>query len=94
MKSRIRFTEEAYERLDEIAEYIDSQTLSKKTTAGYIRKLRDYITETLSRFPQAGRPAEELAPGVRKLVYQGFSIIYRLGDERIDILTLYRENLP
>ena len=58
-----------------------------------MKKLRQYITQTLNHFPQAGRPSAELAPNTRKLVYQGFSIIYRISDERIEILTIYRENL-
>jgi len=36
----------------------------------------------------------ELAPNTRKLVYQGFSIIYRIANDRVEILTIYRENLP
>jgi plasmid stabilization system protein ParE len=90
---KIEFSNKAYQRLEELAEYIYEQSKSKKTTITYIKKLRQYIIETLTHFPQAGRPSEELAPNTRKLVYQGFSIIYRISNERIEILTIYRESL-
>jgi plasmid stabilization system protein ParE len=56
--------------------------------------MKEYIVTMLSSFPKAGRPSEELAPNTRKLVYQGYSIVYRIAQEHIEILTLYRENLP
>ena len=90
---KIDFSQKAYQRLEVLAEYIYQQSGSKKTTVTYIKKLRQFTTQTLNNFPQAGRPSEELAPNTRKLVYQGFSIIYRISDERIEILTIYRENL-
>ena len=91
---KIEFSKKAYQRLEALADYIYEQSNSKKTTVTYIKNLRLYIVETLTHFPTAGRPSEDLAPNTRKLVYQGFSIIYRVSDERIEILTIYRENLP
>ncbi|MDD4856454.1 MAG: type II toxin-antitoxin system RelE/ParE family toxin [Sulfuricurvum sp.] len=77
-----------------IAEYIYEQTQSKKLTREYLQRFREFIVSTLSAFPYAGRSAEELISGSRKLVYQGYSIIYVVEPERIWVLTLYRENLP
>ena len=91
---KIEFSHKAYQRLDALADYIYEQSNSKKTTVTYIKNLRQYIVETLTHFPQAGRPSEELASNTRKLVYQGFSIVYRIANNRIEILTIYRENLP
>lgn len=90
---KINFSQKAYQRLEALAEYVYEQSGSKKATVSYVKKLRQYIIETLESFPQAGRPSEELAPNTRKLVYQGFSIIYCISDESIEILTIYRENL-
>lgn len=91
---KIEFTQNAYERLDALAAFIYEQSRSRKITAEYIKKIRTYIIETLTQFPQSGRPSDDLAPNTRKLVYQGFSIIYRMRNERIEILTIYKENLP
>jgi plasmid stabilization system protein ParE len=77
-----------------IAEYIYEQTKSKKRTREYLQRLREFIVSTLSAFPYAGRSCEELISGSRKLVYQGYSIIYTAQKDQIWILTLYRENLP
>ncbi len=81
-------------RLEMIAEYIYEQTKSKKLTREYLQRLREFIVSTLSAFPYAGRSCEELISGSRKLVYQGYSIIYTVEKDQIWILTLYRENLP
>ena len=91
---KIEFSHKAYSRLEEIAEYIYEQSKSKKITRTYLIKFRHYIIQTLTHFPHAGRPSEELFSGTRKLVYQGYSIIYRVFEERVEILTIYRENLP
>lgn len=37
---------------------------------------------------------EKFGAGIRRLSYQKYSILYRINDEQIDILTFYRENLP
>lgn len=81
-------------RLEMIAEYIYEQTKSKKLTREYLQHLREFIVSTLSAFPYAGRSCEEIISGSRKLVYQGYSIIYTIEKDQIWILTLYRENLP
>lgn len=91
---RIDFSPKAYMRLEMIAEYIYEQTKSKKLTREYLQRLREFIVSTLSAFPYAGRSCEELISGSRKLVYQGYSIIYTVEKDQIWILTLYRENLP
>jgi plasmid stabilization system protein ParE len=91
---QIDFSPKAKARLEAIAEYIYEQTKSKKLTREYLQKMHSFITSTLGAFPYAGRSCEELASGARKLVYQGYSIIYTVKDEQIWILTLYRENLP
>jgi len=91
---QIDFSPKAQMRLEMIAEYIYEQTKSKKLTREYLQRLREFIARTLSAFPYAGRSCEELISGSRKLVYQGYSIIYTVEKEQLWILTIYRENLP
>lgn len=91
---RIDFSPTALARLEAIAEYIYEQTKSKRLTREYLFQMREFIVTTLTAFPYAGRSSEELISGSRKLVYQGYSIIYTVEKEQIWILTLYRENLP
>jgi len=91
---KIKFSNTAYNALDEISDYIYEQSASKEATVRYLKQFRRYIIETLQHFPKAGRLSEELAPNSKKLVYHGYSIIYKISDEHIEILTLYRERLP
>jgi plasmid stabilization system protein ParE len=92
---KIEFSQNAYHALEQIAEYVYEKSRSRQITAEYIRKIRTFIFSMLSSFPRAGRSAEEFGEGIRKLVYQRYSILYKIIDnDHIVILTIYRENLP
>ena len=91
---KVVFSNIATDNLIRQALYIFEQTQSIDLSDKYLDEMKEYIVTMLSSFPKAGRPSEELAPNTRKLVYQGYSIVYRIGQEHIEILTLYRENLP
>ena len=92
--TKIVFSKTATDNLISQALYIFEQTQSIELSDRYLEKMKAYIVTTLSAFPKAGRPSEDLAPHTRKLVYHRYSIIYRIDQERIEILTVYRENLP
>jgi len=92
--ANVVFSKEAVDDLVSQALYIYERTQSIELSDNYLDGMKAFIVETLSHFPRAGRPSEDIAPDSRKLVYQGYSIIYRITGDRIEILTLYRENLP
>ncbi|MEA2029547.1 MAG: type II toxin-antitoxin system RelE/ParE family toxin [Campylobacterota bacterium] len=96
MKIKILFSPRATTRLEALADYIYERSHSKAITREYLKKLKEYTISTLTIFPHAGRQSDEIYPNSHKLVYQGYSIIYRYNqnEETITILTLYRENLP
>ncbi len=91
---KIEFTEEALQNLYEIAEYIYEETCSKSITAKNIRKLKAFTKASLIDFPKLGRPAEEFGINIRKLVYHRYCILYIIQEKHIDIIAIYRENLP
>ena len=90
--TEIIFSRKATNNLIKQAKYIYSQTKSEEITDRYLDKMKTFIVEILSNFPKSGRPSDDLHKDTRKLVYQGFSIIYRLDNNRAEILTIYREN--
>jgi len=90
--TKIVFSKTATDNLRTQAKYIYTQTKSIDAADKYLDKMKTFIIEMLSNFPKSGRPSEDIAPNTRKLVYQGFSIIYRLREDRAEILTIYREN--
>ena len=55
---KIKFSDTAYNALDEIADYIYEQSTSKKAPVSYLKYFRQYIIETLQHFPKAGRSSE------------------------------------
>lgn len=91
---KIVFSKTAVLNLVEQAKYIFEQTKNEEVADRYLDKMKNYIIQTLSNFPKAGRPTEELATNTRKLVYQGYSIIYSVSETQIEILVIFRENLP
>ena len=88
------FADEATDALITQALYIFEQTQNIDLADKYLDEMKDFITSMLSSFPRAGRPAEEFGEGVRKLVYQHYSILYKITNKQITVLTLFRENLP
>lgn len=74
--------------------YIFEKRQSVDISDRYLDDMQEYITMMLSKFSKAGRPAEEFGAGVRKLVYQRYSILYKITDKQIVVLTIFRENLP
>jgi plasmid stabilization system protein ParE len=60
----------------------------------YINSLENYLTDTLSLFPEAGTPMLEFGEGIPRIVFKEYSLLYRIKLDQIEILTVYRENLP
>ncbi|MDF1881380.1 type II toxin-antitoxin system RelE/ParE family toxin [Sulfurimonas sp. MAG313] len=94
MKTEIVFSNKASKNLIKQAKYIFEQTQSISIADKYLNGMKHFIIEILSSFPQSGRPSPEIAKDTRKLVYQGYSIIYKIQSNKIQILVIYRENLP
>ena len=92
--TKVIFSNKASKNLIDQALYIFEQTDSVVLSDKYLDDMKNYIVTILSNFPKSGRPSDDIVPHTRKLVYQGYSIIYRINDSQIEILTIYRENLP
>ena len=92
----IVFSKKASQRLAKIADFIYDKSESKSIALAYMARLKQYIFNILTQFPESGRKAEEYGKKIRKLVYQGYSILYRVNEqkERIEIVNIFRENLP
>lgn len=92
----IVFSKKAAYRLRKITDFIYNQSQSDTITLAYMARLKQYIFNILTQFPESGRKAQEYGGNVRKLVYQGYSILYRINEskERIEIVNIFRENLP
>ena len=92
----IVFSKKAAHRLAKITDFIYTQSRSDTITLAYMARLKQYIFNILTQFPESGRKAEEYGKAIRKLVYQGYSILYRINNpkERIEIVNIFRENLP
>ncbi len=84
----------ALRRLEELAEYLYTQTQSKRFVREYIGKIEAYLENTLKLFPESGTPMPEYGEDIRRLSYQRFSILYRMEKAQIQILTFYRQNQP
>ena len=92
--AKVVFSKKAVFNLIEQALFIFDRIQSIELSDKYLDNMKPFIVEMLSRFPKSGRPSDDIASSTRKLVYQRYSIIYRISEEQIGILIIYRENLP
>ena len=91
--TKIVFSKKATDNLIEQALFIFEQSKNIELADKYLDEMKHFIIEILTDFPKSGRPSDELFPRTRKLVYKGYSIIYRISPRQIEILTIYRENI-
>ena len=91
---RIVFSPRAQQRLEEIAEYLYQQQLSKQFVLEYLQRFEDWLITLLGQFPESGTLLPEFGDNVRLVVYQKYSFVYRINGDAIEILTIYRENRP
>jgi len=92
--TKIVFTRTATNNLIEQAKYILKKSQNKKISDKFLDEMKCFIVNILSNFPKSGRPSEDLAKDTRKLVYKGYSIIYKIDITQIYILSIYKENIP
>jgi len=84
---RVVWTEQALERLQEIEDFISSD--SPERAARFIAKLLER-GDSLTSFPAVGRQVPELgANAIREVLEGNYRIVYRLTHERIEILTVF-----
>jgi len=80
--------------LEEISEYLYKQQLSKEFVRDYINRFEIWLESVLGQFPDSGSPMLEYGSHTRRIVYRKYSFVYRITDDEIEILTVYRENQP
>ena len=99
---KIIFSPRARERLADIADYLYQQDCSKSFVLNYLNRFESWLNKVLVQFPESGTPMPEYeadyGKDIRRVVYQKYSFVYRINskskDNTIEILTIYRENLP
>jgi len=84
----------AKQRLEEIADYLYKQNVSNSFVVSYLDKIHSWLQTLLIQFPESGILMPEFGKGILRVVYCEYSFIYRINIKDIEILTIYRENLP
>ena len=84
---KLNWSKESLERLLEIEEFIAIDNVEKAEE--FINFL---ITESLliEKNPEIGRIVPEFSDSsIRELILKGYRLVYRITDDRIDILTVF-----
>ena len=88
---KIIWTQEALDRLTATEDYISKD--SPERASKFIDQLIE-LTFPLSDQPHLGRTVPEIAnPNVRELIFKKYRIVYRLYEERIEILTVFEGHM-
>lgn len=84
----ITWSREVGENLVDIEEFIARDSVERASR--FVDELIDHAETILSDNPRSGRTVPEIGnPYIRELIYRGYRIVYRLNDDRIEILTLF-----
>lgn len=84
---KIKWTRQARDDLSEIRKYIARD--APVTARLFVERLRRSV-ERLRHFPEAGSVVMEFGnPHVRDMFFGMYRIIYRVGKESVDILTVF-----
>jgi len=84
---KINWTQEALEKLIEIEDYISKD--SPERASKFIDQLIEH-TLRLSDQPRLGRTVPEISkPDIRELIFKKYRIVYRIKEDRIEILTVF-----
>ena len=83
----IRWTSQAINGLDSIAEYIAFDSPQHATL--FVIDIMESV-ERLHQFPQAGRVVPEFnSPELREIIFGSYRIVYRLKSPLVEILTVH-----
>lgn len=84
----ITWSQEAGENLADTEEFIARD--SPERAARFVDAIIDHAEAILADNPRSGRTVPEIGnPDIRELIYRGYRVVYRLNDDRIDILTVF-----
>ena len=87
MSNRIYWTRQSQEDLRQVRAFISRD--APATASAFVRRLRESVNR-LKEFPESGQVVPELGRNdIRELLRGSYRIIYRVGQDRIDILAVY-----
>ena len=87
MTHRVDFTETAWQDADEIYRWIADRA-DPQTAQRYVNRIIDYCSG-LENFPNRGSPRDDLAPGIRTMVFEGRAVVaYRVATRDVKILRI------
>ncbi|GAB2905383.1 type II toxin-antitoxin system RelE/ParE family toxin [Rheinheimera gaetbuli] len=93
-KLTLVFSPRAVERLAQIATHLSEQSLPNSFIVEYLNQFELWLNKVLIEFPDSGIPMPEYGTDIRKICYKKYSFAYRVTAIQVEILTVYRENLP
>lgn len=87
MPSRIYWTRQSRDDLREVRAFISRD--APATASAFVRRMRESVNR-LKDFPESGQVVPELGrEDIRELLRGNYRVIYRVSQERIDILAVY-----
>ncbi len=84
MRPQFYLSQPAIQDIEDIADYIASQT-GLEQAEHFLSKL-DAKFARITQFPTLGRPRNEILPGLRSLSIDSYLILYAATESRVDIL--------
>ena len=84
----VTWSREAGENLVDMEEFIARESVERAIR--FVDALIDHAEAILTDNPRSGRTVPEIGNSeIRELIYRGYRIVYRLNDDRVEILTVF-----
>jgi len=88
-RRRVTFAESAVQDLEDVRDWYVSQ-LAPEVGDRLISEVIERV-EQLAEFPDSGRTVPEFdSPWLRELIHSPFRIVYRVDDERVRVVRVWR----
>lgn len=85
---KVAWSQEANSNLIAIEDFISRDSVERAIQ--FVDALIDHAEAMLSVNPRSGRTVPEIGnPEIRELIFRGYRIVYRLNNNRIEILTVF-----
>lgn len=85
---RLVYLDDARDNLRDIYRYILRESGNRKSATAFVKQLTEQC-DRIARFESLlGRRRDDLAPGLRSLVYKAYVIFFIYGDEAVEIVNI------
>lgn len=93
---KVKYSEKAIDCITKIGSFLDKNNLSDNFIKNHLLELKLKIDSLLTAFPESGKKYDFKRTGLRQLVVNNYSVLYKYSSDTklVEIAYIYKHNLP